>query len=337
MFGPTRTPIDLAAAGGEEPTTPSISGTAYPGETLTVAGGSGSRQWRVGGVAVDGETAATFVIRVTDVGLAIDCVVGEDTADAVTCWHLNDEPGTKGIWLANAGAMASIEPDVAATDAQAVYDWVDVSGGSLRATQATESARALLQVAETAGSNVLEFDGSNDGYTLSGDALTLAQNANYCYMIAAVEDTNPTGGSTTHPVCSLTINGAATARLTVYTRLSGNFYVAARQSDGDAAVSATTPQESGPNVITAEALFLDGFLNIRLNGEHEAQSAFPDTEASTDSASTSGFVGYVGAARSPIKLSALIILKHTAQLTAAQLARVERYAGLLIGKDIPLV
>ena len=58
--------IGLQYGGGIGP--PIVSGTAYPGETLT---STRSLQWYADDIAITGETASTYVVRLSDIGKAI--------------------------------------------------------------------------------------------------------------------------------------------------------------------------------------------------------------------------------------------------------------------------
>ncbi len=71
---------------------PTITGTATVGQTLTGANGTWTgketpvltRQWRRGGVAISGATAATYLLAAPDVGAAITfAVTGTNWAGAV--------------------------------------------------------------------------------------------------------------------------------------------------------------------------------------------------------------------------------------------------------------
>jgi len=74
-----------------------ISGFAYPNETLTAPSGS-SYQWYVDDIARG--TAQTLTLTVNDIGLSVRCIVGAAECTPVTVWHPRDIPSVQAFWWA---------------------------------------------------------------------------------------------------------------------------------------------------------------------------------------------------------------------------------------------
>jgi hypothetical protein len=321
--------ISLASA-------PIITGTAYPGETLT---SDNVGVWTVGGVEVSG-TSDSYTVLTTDIGKAITQTAQSLTSDSVTVWHPADEAGVKLVLLADRGVFISTDPDVpVSAHLDSVAVWRDQTNNAYEATQATPENRPAFRTAATDGNNSLQFATSALWHmTMSDGALDLYRNINYGYMIASVIDTNLTGPEALHYPFVWSRAGSTQARLALTTRDGTNFSVFSRATDGGNNTAASSPQVEGWNVITSEGAFVDGFLRIRVNGEQTGQTALPQAQATPDTASDVISIGKGGATTGyfPGRIACLIGISGSTALSTAALARLERYAGLLIGKNIPL-
>lgn len=329
-----RVPASLMGIGAAPP---SISGTAYPGETLTVTGGSGSIQWTVDGTDVSGETASTYVVRVNDIGVEIACVVGAETTDVVVSWHPNDEPGVSLVSLANKYAFNTVGPYIEATDGQSVVSWNDNSPNSYNFTQATEASKPIRQVAEQSGNDILRFNGT--AHQMTNVNNDIGRNKSIIYMGLAISDTNRTAGGASHGACIIsTAANAATARFAIYTRLgSSNIYdLVVRRLDADSLLQVSTASLAGFNVLLGEGLYASSTANLRVNGSQVATGA-TSSGSTSDTASAAISIGGDGTNFLPGDIAGLIIATPGSAWTASERSRIERYLGLLVGKDIPLV
>lgn len=330
-----RVPAALLGIGAAPP---SISGTAYPGETLTVTGGSGSIQWTVDGTDVSGETASTYVVRVNDIGVEIACVVGAETTDVVVSWHPNDEPGVSLVSLANKYAFNTVGPYIEATDGQSVVSWNDNNPNSYNFTQATSLLRPTREVAEQSGNDILRFNGTTQRMTnVNND---IGRNKSIIYMGIAVSDTNRTAGGATHAACVISTSAnAGTPRLGLYTRLGSSslYSMLLRRLDADvSSVQVNSASLAGFNVLLGEGLFSSGVGNLRVNGSQVATNT-PSSGSTSDSASAAVSIGGDLSNYLPGDIAGVIIATPSSAWTASQRSRIERYLGLLVGKDIPLV
>ena len=321
---------------------PVISGTTYPGETLTALGGSGSYQWTKDGASISGATSATYVLGVNDIGGAIRCVRnGVTSSNAITVWHPRDESGVNGVYLANFGLLDASA--VAATDGVAVATWQDQSGLGYHATQSTAGNRPLAQLNEVSGNATVQFDGSSDLLSLSGAALDNFRNKSWGYIFAAASDTNRTSGDTFHTIYAASISGATNARLGLFTRnnLAAQFSAISRRLDADTLVNTASASAAGYYVLAAEALFATGNLKLRLDGSQTGTVAYPSGAGnSSDTGSRAASIGNLATglvSRFPGHIAGVITAAPSAQLTDSARSRIERYLGLLVGKNIALV
>lgn len=315
--------------------TPPIDGDPYPGETLTSLQ---TGTWNVGGVDVAG-TSKTYTVTTGDIGKTITQTVNGSLYDTVTVWHPNDEAGVKLVLLGDKEVFTSTGPDVAALHNESVLNWNDQSGNNYTATQATLEERPVFRSDSIDIVNSVRFETiNNDHLDLSGGALDLFRNVNYGYIIAAVEDEVPSGGEALHYAWNWGISGASQARLALTTRNGSNFSIFSRAVDSGVNTTASVAQAAGWNVITGEGAFAIGKLRIRLNGVQGGEADLPQSQATPNTASDYAKIGTSGLETGdfPGKIACLIGVSGASALSTAALARLERYAGLLIGKNIPL-
>lgn len=340
----------------ENTASPTISGFAYPQETLTVDEGTWTGtnitytyQWTADGSEISGATSSTYSPTVEQVGAAIICKVtatnssGSTTANSetVTVWHPIDESGVAMVFLANTQVLNSTSPDTEATDGQAVTLWRDQTANGWDAS-GSGTTRPLRQVDEINSNDVVSFDGTDDLLSVTATAaLDVFRNKDYGYVIAAVSDKNPTAGDDFHPVSSIARGSTAAERAAMYTRFSATsqFLVGGRRLDADAFSTVSAAAQSGYNVVTGQHLWADNTLGIRVNGVQGSTTTFASGAGkSENTASLTIKMGESadGNFQAPDNLAAKIVVSPAAVMTAQSMARLERYVGLLIGKDIAL-
>lgn len=318
-----------ASAGG---TPPVISGTAYPGETLT---STQAGQWRVGGVDVSGQTGTTFVLRVQDIGAVIGQTNSNGSSNTLTCWKPGDVPGVVSCRVAFAGVLFSVGPDTPATVGQTIRRWNDVVAGH-EANQATGVNQPILQ--EVNGMRYGAFDGSNDNMALAEVAF---RNVAQSFHIASVFDNSNTGTNATRTITAeqTTVGGIRSALLA---RMSAN------------GVVSSTPLTNNSNtnnaistVKTNDGMVVSGIVDrsvpthtLRVNGSQEAQTTVAGlSPISPDVAPTSITIG---APSNTLSGGLFCLIRGNGPLTATQLSQLERFAMLCagpnyVGADIPLV
>ena len=307
---------------------PAIYGTAFPAETLT---STRAIQWYADGVAISGETASTYVVRLSDIGKAIT----QTGSNTVTIWHPNDITGVARFWSSLSNVYNTVSPDVLATDGQEVRRWDELIS-STQANQATAINRPLYRVTGQSGNPSLEFDGTND--TIGEGSSTLLKNAALGYLLVGCCDTTPTGGLTNH--VAITVEGGATgARINIATRNSSNQFIAASQRiDGGTITSVTGgSNNSDYNVHTAECLWASDVFNYRINGTQVGTTNFG---GGGNSSNTNSNGVNIGSSRGlfnffPGHITTACVVNSS--ITATERSQLERYMGLFGNLNIPLV
>jgi len=315
----------------EEPEGAEISGTAFPGETLT---STAAGQWIVDGSPVPGETGDTYVVRLTDIGKPI---TQDGASNSLTCWHPADVPQVKTCRVATLGpVLNAVGPDEEAEEGETVRRWVDiVNGWSL--DQATGSAQPVRRVAFVEGNDTVQF--SSSAHRLSatdGDELDVFRAVGAGGIVVACLDTNITGGATNHVVSSHTVNGGTNVRFGINTRNQAAALL--RLTDAQSsAYSSTAALSEGWHVIDAVGDFAGGSLTVHVDGVAGTPATFegaalPDTASAAVhmGATTSANTYFGGHVACEIKWSG------AAPPSDAELKRLRRFAGLWVGLDIPL-
>lgn len=141
---------------------PSISGTSEIGDTLTVSGGSGTRQWYANDVAISGQTGATYVIQPAYIGQAISCYVGGVESNTITAWHPDDETGYFADYRADAGLFQTVGGTAATAHGHVIGQWQDQSGNNRHLITLADSRRPTLDLTTYSGYPHARFDGSDD-------------------------------------------------------------------------------------------------------------------------------------------------------------------------------
>ena len=223
--------------------------------------------------------------------------------------------------------------DVLAADGQTVAGWRDIISG-LNVTASSFNI-ALFEETDLATTS-LKFD-STDYFTIPVALRTVFNSQNYGYIFAGVKDTAPTAGDATHGVVSIN-RTSARAKIALSTRLNlNNIFVASTGPNTTLITNASVgPSNSNYNVLTNEAKWVDGEINLRINGDLADSQIFtpaipnsttvPSYIGADGSADTSNFNGYMTA-----------IVLATDLMSDTDRNRIERFIGLLDGLDILLV
>jgi hypothetical protein len=323
--------IARGVAGSDSQDVPrTISGFAYPGETLT---STAAGQWFVDDVAVVGETGETYEVNLLDIGKPIRC----DNSNALTCWKPSDIAGVSAFWWSRGGVITSIDPDTLATDGQTVRRWEDRTTPPFNANQTVGANQPIYRATGQSGGPSVEFDGSDDFLDINNTSAF--RNIGQGYLFAGARDTNPTGGNSSHNLINYSVGDGSGTRLGLQTRTgAGNeFRIVARRLDTDTATTAATPSNSNYNVLCAHGDYSNGFARLRVNGSVVASTALPTSGNTSDTNSQSSeiasnpsltnfFIGHI----------ACIIIANQS-LSATNLSRIERFVGLQGGLNIPLV
>jgi hypothetical protein len=310
-----------------------ISGFAYPGETLTstVAG-----QWFVNNVAVVGETGATYVVNLLDIGKSIRC----GSSNALTCWKPQDIAGVAAFWWSRGGVLNAIDPDTMATDGQTVRRWADNTSPPFNANQTVGESQPIYRATGQSGGPSIEFDGSND--TLSVNKLDVYRAIEQGYLFVGCRDTNRTGGDIGHAVSSDSTGTSTTqGRLGINTRggSSSVFRGVLRRNDSDTALLLDIASDSNYNVLSVHGNYAGGLGVLRKNGVQQLSQSLPGGSGPTsDTNSLTSDIGSIGSGNHfPGHITCIIKAAGMSAMSATDLSRIERFIGLQGGLNIPLV
>ena len=233
-------------------------------------------------------------------------------------------------WADGAVTATATTYDVLATDGQTVAAWRDIISG-LNVT-ASASNIALFEETDLATTS-LKFD-STDYFTIPSTLRNLFNSQDYGYIFAGVKDINPTAGDATHGVVAINRTVGGSPKISLLTRYGGSSIFVAITGPNTTAITATAvASDSNYNVLTNETKWIDGEINLRINGNLGASEIFtseiPNSSVSSSyigadgSASTSNFNGYMTA-----------IVLATDLMSDTDRNRIERFIGLLGGLDI---
>lgn len=302
-----------------------ISGFAYPQETLTAPTAG---QWFIDGVAVSGQTGSTFVVPLLAYGRTITC----GGSAPVVVWKPWDIAGVVSVRIADRGVLNAVSPDVAATDGQTVRRWNSLVGG-FEANQTTGVSQPIWRATGQSNNPSVEFDGSNDRFSLSDNQVF--RSAERCYAIAGFRNTNVASSALEHVVFSYGVNGSIEPVVSIRAK---DFSIRSRRtSTASAAITAAQTPNQDYNVFTAECLFVDGVCRARLNGSQISTANYPDSlpvENATSSGVAIGDIGTLGR-NFPGHICCVMLVNQL--LSVTDRSRLERFAGLFGGRDIPLV
>jgi hypothetical protein len=317
--------LSRSSAGGA----PVISGTTFPGETLS---SNKTKQWYANGNAISGETGSTYMVRLSDIGKSIT----QEGSNELVIWHPNSITGVARFWSSLSDTYNSVSPDVLATNGQTVRRWTEIIN-STQADQTIGVSQPLYQATGQSGNPAIQFDGSND-YLNMGANSTVLQNKTVAYLICGFRETSPTAGSSSHMLMHYSVNTPSNPRLSLYSRRSGNNFAAiGRRLDGETAVIALSANNSNYNVLASHADFSTGTLRLRVNGSVLATTAMTSSGSTSNTpsldSSIGGYVSFIEPAFGFMTAACVV----NASVTATELSQIERYIGLFGGLNIPLV
>ena len=314
-----------------------LTGFAYPMNTLTAAVAG---QWYADNVPIVGETGNTYVVRLDDIGRVLRC----GDSDEVTVWKPTDIAGVQVTYVSPRGALTGLSPDVVALDGQSVARWNDLLGS--QANQTNSDFRPTYRSTAESGNPAIEFDGFTERLDL-GSTAEMAQFNNRAtgYLIAGFRDTfvGGSGGSPVRTVVEystgISINNNRMALLSFGP--TGRPTATIRTFDGgtEFSLTGTALTDSNYQVLTLEALWSSGQARLRRNGVAQSTAAIPAANCSA----TNSLVGRIGASRTGSAASNFFWGRIACIISANQLlsntdrSRLERFAGLFGGLNIPLV
>jgi hypothetical protein len=222
--------------------------------------------------------------------------------------------------------------DALAADGQAVTAWRDIISG-VDVTADTNNI-ALFEETDLPTAS-LKFDGT-DFFRIPPSLRTVFNEQDYGYIFAGVKDTaiNELGQNPSHGVVSINRTGSF-PKVALTTRRSGNSYFDAITGPNSSVLTTADffPNNEDYNVLTNEAMWADGQIRLRVNGEQSENvgsfEAVQPNNTVTDSYigaytdNTSNFVGYMTA-----------IILATDLMSDTDRHHIERFIGLLGGLDI---
>jgi hypothetical protein len=321
--------------GRKTSSTPIVTGFAYPMETLT---SSSAGQWYINGSPVSGQTGATFQVPLLAYGEVVNC----KNSAPVTVWKPWDIAGVFSARIADQGVLNAVSPDVIATNGQTVRRWNGLVS-SAEANQATAANQPIWRQAGQSSNPSVELDGANDFVSSTNvNEMNAFNNVASGYMIVGCRDTNPTGGAATHAAAVHELSGvvgAMNTRISITTRINGNNW---RVFAFQQTVLTSTPlvaNNSNYNVHTVEALFSSGTLNHRVNASQIGTASFPASANSSSNNSTAFSIGASSAFSTTTGFPGHIccVINCNQLLSDTNRSRLERFAGLFGGLNIPLV
>ena len=305
-----------------------ISGTAFPGYTLT---STGADQWYVDDVAVSGETGSSYVIRLNDIGYEIR----QSNSNALTCWSPADFSAVAGFWTPLRNVYTSVSPLTLATNGQNVVRWTDIKNG----IQA--NAGASVPTYDTSGTYPYLLFNSSDSLEFSD--LTVYSNKAYGEMLFSGRMTaNGSSSVLSCPLCFKT-NSASFTRLAIVGRKNGANGLWARTNPLDNStmrdVGGSGSYLNTDYVIGARAEWFTGG-NLTLSVDNGTGSS-TTTNATANTPNTSSADATIGIAKGfsngQVNGWYRCICLVNGALTATERSQLCRYMGLFIGKNIPLV
>lgn len=306
---------------------PVISGTAYPGNTLTstIAG-----QWYVNGGAVSGETGTTYVIRLDDIGYTIN----QSGSNTLTCWSPVDITSVAAFWTPYRNQYTSLAPDTAATNGQTVTRWVDIKS----AIQLNHSGTA--PVYDTSGT--YPFLNFTTDLMLFSD-LTIFKNKTYGEILWSGTIASVSTSSGPCAVVGFKTNSSSYWRLAILARrnsLSGLYGITHPVDNSTSKVTANDGYSFNTEyVIGARSDWQTGGQIKVAKNNAAGQTANNDATANspnTDSANAC-IGGSFGFGTSYVNGKYRCICLVNGSLTATERSQLARYMGLFGGLNISLV
>jgi hypothetical protein len=240
-------------------------------------------------------------------------------------------------WADGSVAATATTTDTLAGDGQAVTHWRDLIT-ELDATAAGNNI-ALYETGDLP-THSLKFD-NTDYFAIPTTLRTVFNSQNYGYIFAGARDTAPTAGDPiAHGIVSINRTNAS-PKIGLVSRFnkSSNFAASTAPNTGDTIIyTATGASNSNYNVLTNESKWLDGNINLRVNGNLISSGSF-DPSIPNDTTASSYIGAYTGVSTTNFNgyMTAIILAADSNPLYDTDRNRIERFIGLLGAVDIPLV
>ncbi len=184
------------------------------------------------------------------------------------------------------------------------------------------------------------FDGDNDLLSFSGAGLSLFSGVSYRSVVAAVEDTNRTGGSDAHfPFHAAQPAPNNVAQFSIWTRNVANTFGAEARNTYDSAVAAASkPSLGGMRVICGEADGLAGQVRLLVDNEAPVITAAAVGATSPHPASGMGMGNHwSGGGALPGRIAALTLLREVdGAVPELTRDRIRQFSGLCAGINLEL-
>jgi len=306
---------------------PVITGTAYPGNTLTstIAG-----QWYVNGGAVSGETGSTYVIRLNDIGYTIN----QTGSNTLTCWSPAVISSVAGFWTPYRNVFTSVGPEVAATNGQTVTRWTDIKAG----IQLNHSSTA--PVYDTAGT--YPFLNFSTDLMLFND-LTIFKNKQYGEILWSGKVTSVSTSSSVCTIVGFKTNSASYWRIVMSARYLSSTGLRGQTNPVDTSTVKTTASDGtvvGTNYVIGVRSDWQTGGQIKVARDN-ATGLTANNDASGNTPNTNSenacIGGSVGLGTSYVNGEYRCICLVNGSITATERSQLARYMGLFVGKNISLV
>lgn len=313
--------------GGGGPPAIVISGTAYPGNTLT---STEAGQWYVNGSPVSGQTGTTYVIRLNDIGYDIN----QAGSNVLTCWSPADIAGVACFWTPYRNVYSSVSPLTAAVNGASVTRWVDIKGGN--------QLNNWISMPSYNTAGTYPFVSFTSDYMMFSD-LSIFSNKSHGELFFAGKVTGISTSSS--PCCAVSYynNIAGQFRLAIVNRRSSSNGLRAQSNALDNYTTVFTGDLGttvGTNyVMNARADWVSGGqLTISRDNVTEASIATGATGNTPAANSASGSIGgSQGLGTAYVNGEYRCICLVNAAITATERSQIARYMGLFIGKNIAIV
>lgn len=308
---------------------PTISGFAYPANTLT---SDFPGQWRINGVATGPPTARSLLLPITSIGKIVTC----GTSDPVTVWHPRND--VEFYLIATEGVWSSVSPNVLATGGQPVRSWGSnrIPGGSDEndplVSNSTANQQPIYRSSGVNGLPSLEFDATNDILERTSGPMLVVSNAKE--RITLFVAVTPTTSSTSVYAQIMNSSGNAMCDLV---KTSNRFRARGRRTNADGLTTLTDNNTADPlasHVLTNVSDYSSGQVTLRIDGLINNTGSY--ISAGLTSAANAQSIT-VGSATSGAGGHIQFVAFTNSNLTPQAISRIERFAGLLCGKNIPLV
>lgn len=226
------------------------------------------------------------------------------------------------MWLdakKTASVLNSISPDTAATNGQTVRRWMDQSGTSTHANQASGTSQPTYTLP-----TALDFDGTNDTVEIAKD---ISRNKGYV-GIFVVFTADVVTSSTRWLVAMTTSLGNVRTGVSIGT--TGQVNLTGRRLDSGSAttVPGSNLSTATKYVISAQANYVGRSGSIRVNGSVVgSDSAFLDGGSTSDTDSYFADIGSLAGGQTFDGAISEVLIYNGTALSASQVSSVERWLG----------